>query len=757
MVAAEKLLDIRSSLRPGQQEIADWQGGRLAVSAVPGAGKSTGMAAAAAITIASQQLHQRKQLIVVTFTRSAATNLKGKIRQHLKDLNLPPTGFLVQTLHSLAWSIASRHPLQSGLSSDSSLITASQSQRLIRVAVEQWITANPSRYQTLIEGQSFDGEETERLRRQSVLRTEILPALAHTAIHEAKSSGLLPEDIYAQSPSIDDSYETCAIAAGLYAQYQSLMRNRRLIDYEDIILASLQALQHPEIVQRWRDQVFAVFEDEAQDSSPLQTKLLELLSGNNASDQNLVRVGDPNQAINSTFTPADPIFFREFCASCAGDDRHAEMSQAGRSAEGIIRAANFMLGWTNQAYLRQQAEDCPPMGKALEQLKYLDEAPFRKQFIQPTEAGDPQPNPLGIGTGMEIHQPEDIYETLVKLGDRVLALFETSPESSAAVLVRTNEQGRFVAEELRRNLGDKLTLFEVGERDRRSQIPSQMYGLLQFLDRPHSPDFLKRALTVLVDRQLIPNQDLNALITAPEQFLYPGPLEPTAAEPVRSASRYCRSLLKARRELPLHQLIPFLAFTLGYDQSELATADKLLDRVMMQMTTCGMAEMLDVLGEIAGSDRFEAVDESEDIDRYCRSGQVTIITMHKAKGLDWDFVFLPFLQENVIPGSLWVPPQAQFLGSFALPDVARAQIRAMVHGREIPDRLTAWRRAIALKAAEEFRLLYVGMTRAKQLLWMASAKRAPFSWGNLENLDDRAACPVVVALMKQFPEAVVGK
>jgi hypothetical protein len=46
----------------------------------------------------------------------------------------------------------------------------------------------------------------------------------------------------------------------------------------------------------------------------------------------------------------------------------------------------------------------------------------------------------------------------------------------------------------------------------------------------------------------------------------------------------------------------------------------------------------------------------------------------------------------------------------------------MIYGQRIPDRLTAWRRAIALKAAEEFRLLYVGMRRAKQLLWMASAK-----------------------------------
>ncbi|MEH1936272.1 MAG: hypothetical protein V7L14_21740 [Nostoc sp.] len=43
----EKILAIRNSLRPGQQQMADWESGPLAISAVPGAGKSTGMAAAA--------------------------------------------------------------------------------------------------------------------------------------------------------------------------------------------------------------------------------------------------------------------------------------------------------------------------------------------------------------------------------------------------------------------------------------------------------------------------------------------------------------------------------------------------------------------------------------------------------------------------------------------------------------------------------------------------------------------------------------
>ena len=65
-------------LRPGQRDMGDWQKGPLAVSAVPGSGKSTGMAIAAALTIARQRLHPRHQLLIVTFTRSAAANIQGK-------------------------------------------------------------------------------------------------------------------------------------------------------------------------------------------------------------------------------------------------------------------------------------------------------------------------------------------------------------------------------------------------------------------------------------------------------------------------------------------------------------------------------------------------------------------------------------------------------------------------------------------------------------------------------------------------------
>ena len=751
---------IRNSLRPGQQQMADWQGGSLAVSAVPGAGKSTGMAAAAALAIARYQLHARRVLIVVTFTRSAAANIKAKIRKYLREeLSLSLGGFAVHTLHGLALNIANRHSDISGINFDNAiLITPNQSHRLIRTCVEQWIASYPQRYSQLLEGHQFDGEETERLRRQSVLRTEVLPDLARTVIHEAKSSGLLPAKLWELSEQTTDSYSILAIAAGLYEQYQSLLRSRDFIDYDDMIVAALRVLANDSARQVEQSQVFAVFEDEAQDSTPLQTQLLTILATDPDNPQstppNIIRVGDPNQAINSTFTPADPIYFRRFCQECNRQGRLATMDQAGRSTWTIIAAANFTLDWVNR-HLSAATDNG--------QRTTDNGQPFRVQKIRPVEVDDPQidANPDPEGRGLELYTPRDIHHTVQLIGQRVTELFERDPSGTrAAILVRENRQGRWLAEALTPLCDEQeIQLYEVGERDRRSHVPAEILALLQFLDRPHSPDYLKATLSVLVQRQLVPTQDLNALAILPEQFLYPGPLAPPQSEPVLKARYLCRSLLRARMELPHYQLISFLALALNYDQAELATADKLAERVAQQVAgNSSMAAMLVVLNEIVSSERFEPI-ETEDMEaRYTRAGQLTIITMHKAKGLDWDYVFIPFLHENVIPGSFWVPPQSHFLGDFTLAEVARAQIRAALHDETAPilNVTEAWEQAKRLKTAEEYRLLYVAMTRAKRLLWMSAAQKAPFTWSKPENLDDRPLCPVFPALKCQFPQAVVS-
>jgi DNA helicase-2/ATP-dependent DNA helicase PcrA len=207
--------------------------------------------------------------------------------------------------------------------------------------------------------------------------------------------------------------------------------------------------------------------------------------------------------------------------------------------------------------------------------------------------------------------------------------------------------------------------------------------------------------------------------------------------------------------------------TLKYTGSELATLHKLADRVNQEIAgNSSLKTTITALNEIVSSERFEAVEEDGD-DRYTKQGQLTIITMHKAKGLDWDYVFIPFLHDDVLPGQPWIPTAAKFLGNFTLSEVARAQIRASVHSQyqnpdilpRIPQPVDAYEEANQLKKAEEFRLLYVAMTRAKRLLWLSAAKKGPFRWNifrsdRANNLQDKNPCPVLPALIHRFPASL---
>ena len=503
MVTPEALNQLRTTLRKGQQTMADWQGGELAVSAVPGAGKSTGMAVAAAIAIANFNLHRQKQLVIVTFTRSAVSNIRKKVSEHLKNLRLPQSSFTVSTLHSLAYNIASTHRELSGFGAgETKIISESLKQKLIRNATNIWVKENPKLYDLLLEGKNFDGEDTERLRRQTVLRTDVLPSLAREAIATAKSSGLSATELReAEAPDCGD---ILAIAAGLYETYERLLRQEEAIDYDDMILGALRVLRNEGVRKYWQERIFAVFEDEAQDSSPLQTELLEILaltpqpplhqgegeaeiflpspSGRGAGGEgikNLMRVGDPNQAINSTFTPADPRFFNEFCDRCSLNSQLSTLDQAGRSTRNVMRAANYMLHWVNHS----------------EYAKI--EKPFRQQRIHPVDADDPQANanPEAIGKGVEIYLPntiDDIEHEMTMIGDRIKQLLAQDPKLSIAILVRQHNQGRFVAESLAWLTKEhEIKIYDVEQSDRRSRVPMDMLAILQFMERPHSPDNLK--------------------------------------------------------------------------------------------------------------------------------------------------------------------------------------------------------------------------------------------------------------------------
>jgi DNA helicase-2/ATP-dependent DNA helicase PcrA len=378
------------------------------------------------------------------------------------------------------------------------------------------------------------------------------------------------------------------------------------------------------------------------------------------------------------------------------------------------------------------------------------------QDICPVGEGDPQPNPQREGKGLELIAPPDVYHSMDLIADRVTKLFAANPEANAAILVRENRQAKFIFDQLTDRLQNypDLRIYEAGESDRTSRIPGEMLTLLQFMNRPHSPEYLKAALKVLLERRVIEAQDIDALAVVPERFLYPSILEPPQTPVVDRARIFCCELLRARLTLPHYQLINYLADRLDYQSSELATADKLADRIAIQTyDRSSLHSTIEVLQEIVNTEGFENIDDGAEA-RYTAQGQITLITMHKSKGLDWDYVFIPFLHDR-IPGELWTPQGSKFLGDFTLAEVARAKIRAHLHHQPIPTPEQAWKIANYLKIAEELRLLYVAMTRAKKLLWIAAEKQAPFLWNRFnwqqgDKLQDSKPSPVFLSLRDRF-------
>ena len=313
----EKKLDILlTNLRYEQKQLAHWKSGKMSVTAVPGAGKSHSLATTAAILIARNNLNINKQLVIVTYTRSAAMAIEAKIKQHLIDLDISQDGFMVNTLHGLALQIINNHPNFSKLNlTNSTLINLTPNHKIIENSIDKWIDNNPLHYQSLLKGVVINESRTEQLRRKSILRNEIFPRFAYSIIREIKSSGLTLKDFEKINDRKHDNYQTLLLAVSLYKQYKTVMKSFNFIDYDDMIHEAINILDDSDIRQVWQQKVFAVFEDEAQDSSPLQEKLISILASdhnNPTFEVNLVKVGDPNQAINSTFTAADPIYFNWF-------------------------------------------------------------------------------------------------------------------------------------------------------------------------------------------------------------------------------------------------------------------------------------------------------------------------------------------------------------------------------------------------------------------------------------------------------------
>lgn len=732
----------------------------MAVSAVPGSGKTYTLALLAARLIASGRIdaNSGQQVLIVTYLNASVETFRARIRQHLQEAGAPLQGFDVRTLHSLGLEIVRA---ATGSDSREGLVVVDEAQAAgyLAQAVTGWIEAQPEAWRAFLpEGAGVQmrarwREITERTA-QVFIRTakneRYEPAAIERALRLQPGFAIDPADVEDQRTLGNDSATDTNLPLlwmlnGIYGRYQAILARQGALDFDDLIAEAVRLMENqPDLVAVLRERWPYVLEDEAQDSVPLQEILLGTLAGERG---NWVRVGDPNQAITSTFTAAHPRFFNAFLDRPGVSAR--PLPNSGRSAPRIMALANHLLEWAVSSH----------------PVPEVRQSAFRLQRIEPTPPGDAQPNPEDFANNVRIKVYEQ-RETgeLPDVARLALRYVRAHPEQTAAILVPTNRTGYAMAEELDKLDAPYDNLLRGGLRER--EIAAALQAILGLLANPLDTRALVQAHEALVelghpaagdfslepDTGTLPEElgQLKVLLRSahqPERLLFPQVAGDVAAalpagvagEEVLGRLQPFLSLLQrafALRTLPVDDLTLALAdelFAIPAEDGRLHDFDLSVAYQIANMMrqwrdlepTWRLPELAAQLAEIAAGRRLLPGSGSDEAGYEPGPGRISLATQHGAKGLEWDAVFLAGIDGLWIPGSLDAPflGVQDFLGGDPAAE-ASAQLRALMEGDAglHPER-TATESAHIEIIGERLRLLYVGITRARRYLHISRSRK----------------------------------
>lgn len=696
--------------RPSQQRVLQYTGGKMGISAVPGSGKTWTLSRLAAKLVREAPLRRDQQVLVVTLVNSARGKFEQEVRDLLQDTGLG-VGYRVRTLHGLANDIVSERPGLVGLSDEFQILDEEESESIVRDSYESWWRAHP-------EFKHFVFKPEEINNRQALERwRDDAPKLAFNFIKQAKDLNLEPaqirEALNEARASTGQDLPLAAMCLDLYEAYERGLRYRGAVDFQDLIRLALRALETDTLyLARLRRRWPYILEDEAQDSSQLQEQILRKLAGE---DGNWVRVGDPNQAIYETFTTANPKFLRDFLREPGVTA--AELPESGRSTWSIIRLANHLIEWS---------------------LNHPNEAirlkrPLDRPLIQPAESNPPdQPDHIAIMPNKytPVEERKAIAASLKKA-------LQDNPEQTIAVLMTMNHSGTDMAKVLREQKIDYIEHLRTTSSTRR--VAARLRDVLFFLADPTRPAALanvyrawrhsegETAEVTAVAKRLTTINAVEAFIAPRGRDALEDLISGEEEAPLRDHLETFRAVIgrwQGAALLPPDQLILTLAGDLFSDAAEIATAYSLavyLRDFAILHSDARLPHYAAELADVAlNRRRFTGLNEDdEQFDPSRHKGKAVIMTLHGAKGLEWDRVYLMSVNNYDFPSA---DPFDSYLGEkwyardkLDLQAEAFAQLQAALNGTPyVPGEAT--REARVDYAAERLRLLYVGITRAKKEL-----------------------------------------
>lgn len=559
------------------------------------------------------------RIMAVTFTNKAA----GELRERLERMNAGGKDVFAGTFHSACIRMLRRGIEELGYKSAFTIYDTDDSLRVIK-EVMKYLN---------ISDKAFSPKEFQ------------------SKISRAKDKLITPErfPVIGEGGRADFKLEK---AKEIYAEYQKRLKSANALDFDDIIMKTVELLEKsPAVLERWQKSFDYIMVDEYQDTNMAQYRLISLLAGGTG---NLCVVGDEDQSIyrfRGATIENILSFEKEFHASVV------KLEQNYRSTETILNAANAVIGNNTQR-----------KGKNL----WSD---------------------LGEGDKISLNTFRSETDEAGFVAEKVLELKKDGGcFKDCAVLYRTNAQSRNI----------ELSLSKSG-------IPYRIIGGTKFYERKEIKDIIAYLSVINNPADIL---RLNRIINEPKRGIGEAtqseiyriseglgitPVEvmerSTEFAGVEKKSKVLEPLGRMFRELgenedrSLDGIIDDILAETGYESMLLTQGDEGQGRLEnIRELKSGAIAFMEENEEHSLSDYLENLALITDLDNYeAEEDKVVLMTMHGAKGLEFENVFIVGAEENIFPS-----------------------YRSQLDSSEIE---------------EERRLAYVAITRAKKRLYISNAKQ----------------------------------
>lgn len=469
---------------------------------------------------------------------------------------------------------------------------------------------------------------------------------ALSRISHAKNHKETPEDFYKNAT--DPKAERMAV---IFEQYEGKLRQANALDFDDLLLESVRLLRNDTMIREEYNRRYEfVMIDEYQDTNRTQYEMMRLLT---EVRENVAVVGDEDQSIYG-WRGADIKnildFQKDFPKATV-----IRLEQNYRSVKNILEAAGAVVSNNRER-----------LGKNL----WTD---------------------AGAGDKITVFEAMDGEQEALYIADNVERELGRNPRHNVAVLYRTNFQSRQIEEALRRYNRKYVVVGGLSFYDR-AEV-KDMLCYLKVLSNPNDSVSLERIINVPARgigkttfeqiEKYAAEQKLAiwpALIEMLEKRVFPGRAEAA----VSAFERLIEELREGLEQRKVHETLNLILDRTGYR--------RMIETEQTPEAENRIGNLVELVNAAAdGSERGETLAEFldhaalvADADSVDEKSQVSLLTIHNAKGLEWPVVFLAGMEEGLFPHS---------------------------RSRESETHLE-----------EERRLCYVALTRAEKKLYLTSAR-----------------------------------